>query len=123
MRAALRDVLEEMAAQEAAVQADLAHQAGIITVQQEQICALNDALQVRLPALRAQRTAPVRCYYHKPAGTDLALSACLFAAHISQSRRDWASACCKLIPPLRAGVLSLGASALCSSNTLCVHIA
>ena len=49
MRAALRDVLEEMAAQEAAVQADLAHKVGVITVQQEQICALDDALQVKGP--------------------------------------------------------------------------
>ena len=49
MRAALRDVLEEIAAQEAAVQADLAHKAGVITVQQEQICALDDALQVTSP--------------------------------------------------------------------------
>ncbi|CAK0736757.1 hypothetical protein CVIRNUC_000798 [Coccomyxa viridis] len=48
LRAALRDVLEEMAAQEAAVQADLAHKAGVITVQQEQICALDDALQGRV---------------------------------------------------------------------------
>ena len=47
MRAALRDVLEEMAAQEAAVQADLAHKAGVITAQQEQICALDGALQVK----------------------------------------------------------------------------
>lgn len=49
MRAALRDVLEEMAAQEAAVQADLAHQAGVIAVQQEQICTLHGALQVKGP--------------------------------------------------------------------------
>ena len=72
-----------MAAQEAAVQADLAHKAGVITVQQEQICALDDALQVKTPSKSS--AMPVQCCHHEPAGTKLALSGCLSAAQSTQS--------------------------------------
>ena len=71
-----------MAAQEAAVQADLAHKAGVIAVQQEQICALDDALQVKTPSKSS--AMPVQCCHHEPAGAKLALCPCLPAAQSSQ---------------------------------------
>ena len=46
-------MLEEMAQQEEAIQADLDHKAGVIMAQQGQISALNAALQVSVPLLHS----------------------------------------------------------------------
>lgn len=53
LKEALRKVLEEMAQQEEAIQADLEHKAGVILAQQGQISALNAALQVSVPLLHS----------------------------------------------------------------------
>lgn len=46
MRETLRGILEEMAQQEEAVQADLHQKVGLILAQQKQIAILDSALQV-----------------------------------------------------------------------------
>ena len=53
LKEALRKVLEEMAQQEEAIQADLERKAGVILAQQGQISALNAALQVSVPLLHS----------------------------------------------------------------------
>ena len=62
MKEALRGVLEEMAQQEEAVQADLEQKAGVILAQQKHIAVLDAAVQVDFdPLSHSDWSTAVRC--------------------------------------------------------------
>ena len=66
------------------MQADLAHKAGVITVQQEHICALDDALQVKTPSKSSAMPLSSAVIMSQQAQSLHSLAACLLLSLLSQ---------------------------------------